>query len=86
MKKSDRVVYGREDYQLVTFSEHIGGTTRSGHYVAYSTETSQMFDDMVGEDYNGCAVPPGVHDINPVELEEAKERGFVFLYKKVTNR
>ena len=86
MKKSDRVVYGREDYQLVAFSEHIGGTTRSGHYVAYSTETSQMFDDMVGEDYNGCAVPPGVHDINIVELEEAKERGFVFLYKKVTNR
>ena len=86
MKKSDRVVYGREDYQLVAFSEHIGGTTRSGHYVAYSTETTQMFDDMTGEDENGYEIAPGVHDINPVELEEAKERGFVFLYKKVTNR
>lgn len=86
MKKSDRVVYGREDYQLVAFSEHIGGTTRSGHYVAYSTETTQMFDDMTGEDENGYDIPPGVHDINIVELEEAKERGFVFLYKKVTNR
>ena len=86
MKKCDKVVYGREDYQLVAFSEHIGVDARSGHYLGYSTETLQMFDDMVGEDYNGCAVPPGVHDINPVELEEAKERGFVFLYKKVTNR
>ena len=86
MKKSDRVVYGREDYQLVAFSEHLGRDARSGHYLGYSTETSQMFDDMVGEDYNGDAVPPGVHDINPVELEEAKERGFVYLYKKVTNR
>ena len=45
-----------------------------------------MFDDMAGEDHDGYAVPPGVHDINPVDLEEAKERGFVFLYKKVTNR
>ena len=80
MKKSDRVVYGREDYQLVAFSEHIGGTTRSGHYVAYSTETSQMFDDMVGEDENG------VQDIDSEDLDSAKKRGFVFLYKKVSNR
>ena len=80
--ESDRVVYGREDYQLVAFSEHIGGDTRSGHYLGYSTETSQMFDDMVGEDENGY----GVQDIDSEDLDSAKKRGFVFLYKKVSNR
>ena len=84
--ESDRVVYGREDYQLVAFSEHIGGTTRSGHYLGYSTETSKFFDDMVGEDENGYDIAPGVHDINSEELDSAKKRGFVYLYKKVTNR
>ena len=76
MKKSDRVVYGREDYQLVAFSEHIGRDARSGHYLGYSTETSQMFDDMVG----------GVDDIDSEDLDSAKKRGFGYLYKKVTNR
>ena len=68
--------------QLVAFSEHIGGDTRSGHYLGYSTETSQMFDDMVGEDENGY----GVQDIDSEDLDSAKKRGFVFLYKKVSNR
>ena len=84
--ESDRVVYGREDYQLVAFSEHIGGDARSGHYLGYSTETSQMFDDMVGEDENGYAIAPGVEDIDSEDLDSAKKRGFIFLYKKVTNR
>ena len=88
IKGTDTVVYGRETYQLVGFTEHIGEDARSGHYIGYRTETSQSFNDLggVAVDSFGYALPPEVTDLNSVELDQAKERGYVYLYKKLTNR
>ena len=65
---------------MVGCTEHIGTTTTSGHYLGYDAATSKKFDDK------GGWTNPEVCDITKEELELAMEKGYVFLYRKVTNR
>lgn len=88
IKKTDRIVYGIEDYHLVGFTVHEGINSLSGHYYGYLTETLEKFDDHGGmrKDKYGQICPPDCDVISRKELDIAKEKGYVYFYKKITNR
>ena len=80
IKRAEKINYGKEVYSLVGFTSHEGNSTARGHYLGYNAETSEQFDD------NGGITLPEVYDLNLEELESAKEEGYIYLYKRVTNR
>lgn len=80
VKRAEKILYGMEDYSLVGCTEHLGTTTTSGHYLSYDAATSKKFND------NGGWKDPEVCGITKEELESATENGYVFLYRRVTNR
>ena len=87
IKKASKFVYGLEDYELVGFTVHIGARATSGHYLGYLAD-GQKFDDHGGlkKDRFGFAMAPEQTHISPEEFKVAKEDGYCYLYKKVTNR
>ena len=88
IKKADKIVYGFEEYSLVGFTMHQGLDAESGHYVAYNSETSMKFDDLGGNqrDKYGNILPPDNDFVPGDQLAIAQEKGYIYLYKKITDR
>ena len=88
IKKADKITYGLEDYSLVGFTVHQGLDAESGHYVAYNSENSEKFDDLGGNqrDKNGDILPPDNDFVPRDQLAIAQEKGYIYLYKKRTDR
>ena len=75
-----------EVYSLVGFNRHLGNTLNSGHYVGCNTTKPAYEDGYKIFDDNAGSEPPEVYEISPEELELTMEDGYIFLYKRVTNR
>ena len=88
IKKADKITYGLEDYSLVGFTVHQGLDAESGHYVAYNSETSEKFDDLGGNQRDKCGniLPPDNDFVPGDQLAIAQEKGYIYLYKKITDR
>ena len=88
IKKADKITYGLEDYSLVGFTVHQGLDAESGHYVAYNSENSEKFDDLGGNqrDKYGDILPPDNDFVSRDQLAIAQEKGYIYLYKKRTDR
>ena len=88
IKKADKIVYGLEEYSLVGFTVHQGLDAESGHYVAYNAQTSEKFDDLGGNqrDKYGDILLPENDFVPRDQLAMAQEKGYIYLYKKITDR
>ena len=76
-----------EEYSLVGFSVHIGINATSGHYVAYNSESAEKFDDLGGKQHDKYGDPLDDHGaVSRNQLALAQEKGYIYLYKKVTER
>lgn len=72
---------------MVGFTVHQGPNARSGHYVAYHTETSERFDDLGGNPQDEYGEFLDNHGLVPRdELAVEQEKGYIYLYKKITDR
>ena len=87
IKNADKIVFGIEEYSLVGFTVHIGPHATSGHYVAYLAETSERFDDLGGNQIDEYGEMIDNHDFVPRDqFAKEQEKGYIYLYKQVTNR
>ena len=76
-----------EEYSLVGFSVHMGINATSGHYVAYNSESAEKFDDLGGKQHDKYGDPLDDHGVvSRDQLALAQEKGYIYLYKKVTDR
>ena len=76
-----------EEYSLVGFSVHQGLNATSGHYVAYNSETTEKFDDLGGKRHDKYGDLLDDHGlVSRDQLAQAQEKGYIYLYKKVSDR
>ena len=87
IKKASKIVFGMEEYVLVGFTVHLGLNAKCGHYVAYHEETAEKFDDLGGEQQDEYGDYLDEHgQVSREQLALERERGYIYLYKKVTDR
>ena len=75
VKEADSFVYSDRTYELCGFTVHSGETGNSGHYRAYRV-SGEVYDD------HGGAADPTLRKVSPERLEQLKENGYLYLYKK----
>ena len=79
VKEADSFVYSDRTYELCGFTVHSGATGNSGHYRAYrvnGVSGVSCYDD------HGGATDPTLRKVSPERLEQLKENGYLYLYKK----
>ena len=79
VKEADSFVYSGRTYELCGFTVHSGATGNSGHYRAYRVSGEggvSCYDD------HGGAADPTLRKVSPERLEQLKENGYLYLYKK----
>ena len=75
VKEADSFIYSDRTYELCGFTVHSGESANSGHYRAYRV-SGEVYDD------HGGAADPTLRKVSPERLEQLKENGYLYLYKK----